>query len=171
MADIVASASVIVGGIAFTKIASFVKTDGDFSLIGLFSAFVDFPGLNSLAFTPTVAGSDALVIIAGNLATQVSNPQAASVNLALDGIDEVTGTTPNGVGAFGVPIAGLAMQLHQGCGINAGGGSVVAIRRLTGLTAALHTLKLRGTCDGFAGGVARFYADAAVPFTMIVLYR
>lgn len=150
----------------FSQVVSLNKTDGSFFIGPTGGAYADFPGLNSVVFTPGPGGS-AVVFISGNGASAVSNPGSFTVNFALDGVDHVTGAEGDGVAAF-TTVQGLAMQLHQGCGINGGGGSMTAVVPLTGLTVAPHTIKLRASATGLWGG--RYYCSTATPFRLMVMY-
>jgi hypothetical protein len=151
----------------FTQIASLEKTDGSFSLGNTGAVFVDFAGVNTLNFTMAQAG-DALVMISGNLATTVSNPGSGRVGFMLDGVDQFPAPTEGDSVGSGTTVGGGAFQLHQGCGINGGGGSVTIIKRLTGLSAGLHTIKLRASFQSFGG---RVYASATTPFRVTVLHQ
>jgi hypothetical protein len=150
----------------FSQVTSLDKTDGSFTSGSTGGAYVDFPGLNSVVFTPG-SGGEALVFISGSGATPVSNPGSQAVNIAVDGVDHVTGSEGDGIAAF-TSVQGLAMNLHQGCGINGGGGGMAAIVRLTGLSAGPHTLKLRYAVAGPFGG--RYYCSPSSPFRLMVMH-
>jgi len=175
-ADVLAA----IGGVPiFTKKATLTKADGSFTLGDTAGAYVDFPGVKDLALTVTVPGADALVLISGNGGHATSNPAAMGVSVAHQigagaFVDVITGTEGDGLGAFGLALSGLAMQFHQGGGINAGGGTLTAMVVIPALVVGSHTFRLRASVDdgGFpVGQVGRFYASVPNPFRMIVLHK
>jgi len=145
-----------------SKVASVVKTSGDFVVGDSGGAYVDIAG-TSVSFTLSQAQT-VLVFVCANGSTSGSNPATLALSLKVDGVYVASGTTGFGFNSLG----GLSWEGGQGGGVNTIAGNL-GFSVPVSLSAGSHTVLVGYRCQGPFGG-AFIGASAVAPFSVSVLY-
>lgn len=154
----------------FGAVASLVKTDGNLVLgvTGL-GVFVDLPGLNSVSFTPSAAGT-ALVLISGTGGVGVLTNQGLALNV--NGVDLYPASVAFPPTFYGGDPGTPGMNGFSTDGTGGGGmAHTISMAVPIAVLAVLTTVKIRiSIATGFAGP-GFVAANATCPLFLTVLYK